>query len=301
MEFNWLGPDKGIERSLELSSLLYKKLVRDFNNQHESNFQKYFPWMSNQNVGNAFLQDKSIEKDFSLLNFENKYLKAYEKQLIESKEPVLYVQGEPERFRVYNEVLDDIPDSVLFFQRCLNKLEEYTPWMKKLFDNIIKNFIPIIDKTTPNAIISVTSQRSLGSIYLSIPNENIEFRELKNLVAIAHELGHNMFIVYQFGDMVFHKGENTYIYSPVRKTERPAAMALHAAVALFFMVSILKGALDHSESQLSVSEKIYARNSINSFVNELERSFIQLRNCELTDFGKKALKDIEMLALSCKQ
>lgn len=78
-----------------------------------------------------------------------------------------------------------------------------------------------------------------GGILLGLPATG-PFSVPELAINLAHELGHQAAMVYQYADRILKSDFDTPVYSAVRKTVRPGLMSFHALVALAYMYEFLK-------------------------------------------------------------
>ena len=57
-----------------------------------------------------------------------------------------------------------------------------------------------------------------------------------DIIDLAHEVGHQVLILYTLSDPIISEGENELVYSGARKEYRNAFRALHSAIALCYMI-----------------------------------------------------------------
>ncbi|MBX9769108.1 MAG: hypothetical protein K2X47_17665 [Bdellovibrionales bacterium] len=122
-----------------------------------------------------------------------------------------------------------------------------------------------------------------GGIFLSRPLTH-QNPELELTLNLAHELGHQVLMIYQDCDPLINNGTSHLVYSSIRKTLRPAIMSLHALIANYFMIRFIDFRL---LQEIKPSEEtFYLRRRISLFHYFCLGSYA-LKNASWTDFGRQ--------------
>jgi HEXXH motif-containing protein len=111
---------------------------------------------------------------------------------------------------------------------------------------------------------------------------------------MSHELGHQILHVYQSCDPLFESDNFAPVYSGVRKTDRPAILSLHAAVALGFMITAFES---FGSGGISISDPDkYVAGRLNELRTDLVHTLVSLRKTRMTTLGRELVQE---LALCC--
>ena len=140
------------------------------------------------------------------------------------------------------ECLTDLPHADLAVKEAAILLSAAVPWMGPLYHNLIRCIIPIEHRVNGVATKrGFSSHDTFGAIFLSFRHRKT-FSRTALAIDLAHEIGHHALMVYQAADPIFKSNRNSSVYSGVRKTNRPAVMALHASAALAYMIEFATSA-----------------------------------------------------------
>jgi hypothetical protein len=180
-----------------------------------------------------------------------------------------------------------------FFNELLEPLFEKGPWIKELFENLITQIVPLQIKKGYERRRSSGSYHSLrGVIFFHIPIEYNQEYLAEMRLDFLHELGHQVMFIYQLADSIIEHDEETMVYSGVREMNRTPYQALHAAVALTYMILTANMMLSDEQcvnevKKLLSQEKNEMQIALRDTVSGL------LTNCNPTSFGQLIFSDIE--------
>lgn len=131
-----------------------------------------------------------------------------------------------------------------------------------------------------------------GAVFLSLPRvEDTAFFELA--LNLIHECGHQALMVYQCSDEILNEDLSSPIYSVIRKTERPAILSFHAAIATAYMVEWLMEAADHLKGRVS-DDVISVRWT--RLIHDLNASLGLFTGRKFTPLGKIMFAEMQDLA-----
>ncbi|MCB9254270.1 MAG: hypothetical protein H6617_06270 [Bdellovibrionaceae bacterium] len=136
----------------------------------------------------------------------------------------------------------------------------------------------------------------LGAIFLSFQyrfeGSSTAHARAELAVDLAHEIGHQVMMIYQHSDSIIEGDPDSLVYSSVRQTLRPAIMAMHAAMAMAYMMEACAGIL--KSAQTSSAEKLYAAESLSRFSEHQPMGLRSLRQCaRFTKVGEAILSEFE--------
>ena len=107
-----------------------------------------------------------------------------------------------------------------------------------------------------------------------------------------HELGHQTMFIYQLADPIIEHDDETMIYSGVREVNRTPYQALHAAVALTYMIVTTNLMLSDAQCVAGVKKLLLQeKNEMQVALRDTVRSL--LANCNPTSFGQLIVSDIQ--------
>lgn len=180
-----------------------------------------------------------------------------------------------------------------FFDELLQPLFEKGPWIKELYDSLIIQIVPLKLKGGYERRRSSGSYHSLrGIIFFHVPIEYNQEYLAEMRLDFLHELGHQAMFIYQLADSIIEHDEETMVYSGVREMNRTPYQALHAAVALTYM--ILTANMMLSDAQCVKEVKKLLSQEKNEMQIALRDTVIGLlTNCNPTSFGQLIFSDIE--------
>lgn len=134
-----------------------------------------------------------------------------------------------------------------------------------------------------------------GGIFVGLPSV-FPGSTIELAINLAHELGHQAAMVYQYADCLLETEHATPVYSAVRKTERPAIMSFHAVVALLYMVEFLW----HARRLVKIpADAAYAGQRWKTLREDLAMGLAALQSLQLSVLGKGMLQECEDVLEAC--
>lgn len=249
----------------------------------------YQPWMSSAEFSRklAFgnVSHPELIRPLGKLDFRPEFLNAISDLYTSSA----YINAfdELDSHQVFVTIENDRFESVEFFKAALLLVNRWPDWLKTLFENIVQSIIPICRKAdlreTGNA---VSSRHALGIIFASV-DPNDDYPDLALNIDFAHEVGHQLLFMVQHAGNLFL--EDAMVYSPVRKTMRPAIRSLHAAVAMGNMIECTKALLSFEHD---VSKQKYLNKLLNDFQKGLRLGILGLSTVKKTAVCEAVLDDL---------
>jgi len=160
---------------------------------------------------------------------------------------------------------------------------------------LVQEVIPL-RKITPDLPVrfdgeGMTTQCYRGGVFLTLAQES-DRHHCENLVNLIHEIGHQAFNLLLCSDTVVSGDLNTPAYSPVRKTMRPGILAVHALVAVAYMVELMARA---PELFLKDSSPKWVRERFLGLTNDLEYGLATVRSLPLTPVGTELINEFYSL------
>lgn len=179
------------------------------------------------------------------------------------------------------------------FEEAISLLEKTSSWLWELFSLIIKD-IWFLEKNDQCRFIGGggSNYRLIGLFTMSFRPEG-PFQILDLVIAMAHELGHNVFFIYQAGkNPILEKDWGKWVYSGVRKVERPAYASFHALVALGYMLVACRGMMTLGVSREQLD---YLVNRENELKLSLQGGLSLFKSIQVSDLGVIILNDLATL------
>jgi HEXXH motif-containing protein len=155
----------------------------------------------------------------------------------------------------------------------------------KLLDSAIDMVIPV-DR---DKITGVSTHYARGAVFIGFFG-SLSVEDL--VLGLAHELAHQIVMVFESADPLIASSLEEPVYSGVRGTLRPAIQALHAGAALFFMSWVSANIVEINPPNLTVVKRFAGE--LGSMQKKLELTVRALRDkCKLTEFGERLICDFE--------
>jgi len=235
--------ENAIDTILKVSENVNRQFL-DIANSKGYQGSQYEPWMALHSKFIKFEKFPRWQNDslfFSLQ--EMREFLALIKRLNPDKETIFSLENYPIRVSSldsdqYNYFCDKIAEAK-------SNLENRIPWIRPIYNGIVNKFVPIEGIYEKNE-----NDFGMSTIWLKglIFYDKRQERPLKlRIENLAHELAHQIIINYQLSDRLIVGDLNAPIYSAIRRTKRPAIMALHGAAALSYM--FLAASTDHANDR----------------------------------------------------
>lgn len=163
------------------------------------------------------------------------------------------------------------------------------------FSSIVQCIVPIYSakKEVREHGIGFSSVLARNAIFVSCPKVD-GVADIELAVNMSHELGHQILHLYQSCDLLFESDNFAPVYSGIRKTDRPAILSLHAAVALGFMITAFES---FNSKNIAIDESAeYIAKRLNELRADLIHTLVSLRKTHMTTLGRELVQE---LALCC--
>ncbi len=153
--------------------------------------------------------------------------------------------------------------------------------------SLVSRFVPIVRQDWfYEAGFGFSSAWCMGRPYIGKPSmQDAVLHRERVALNLAHEIGHQWLLVFQHADLLFRDDIDRPIYSPIRKTQRPAVLALHAWVASSFMLKWLQERPDLGDYSIKIAEWCVAEAAALKLQRGLARP--QLEGLEWTPAGRE--------------
>ncbi|MCB0414344.1 MAG: hypothetical protein KDD50_08430 [Bdellovibrionales bacterium] len=163
--------------------------------------------------------------------------------------------------------------------------------LKSLYLDFIQKIIPLEEPGTQKSTgIGFSTIRSLGVVFLSLPNVAQDNQAYDLAINLAHELGHQCLYFLQLGDQIIDPNFNENIFSTIRNEYRPPIMALHGLVALTFINTMIEELL--TRRGLNFIQRRFLEERSNLYRRLYHTAAIEFIDCPLTPFGQNLVNEI---------
>lgn len=292
---NWLLYDEGANKVIKLYHTFTQRKIQKYNEINDSDLSQYLPWICTEEIAQLIepSQIKSLLKeDVVYENIPN--LKVVDSLIKKSKLAVLYVKGETtDDVSIDHLALEQFPEYIDLQKNAILILQDIVPWIGKIMSSIITAILPITTDRISNIYLgSMSSHLTTGAIYLSYRGSKSNNPLIDGVISLAHETAHNVLVVYQNADPILISGHQDPVYSSVRQTNRPAIMAIHAAVAMAYMIVTIRS-LIQSYKNISEAEIFYLEKRLQENTYHFEKSIIEIEKLDLTLVGKKIVSELK--------
>ena len=256
-------------------------------------FPKYHPIISHPDIASQIrptdypLVLSGTEKFIGNSDYYNLIQKLLERQTF-----LIGFTGESPRFLVFSDFEEILMEGNSEIYDAFKIIESSCPWLWNNFEEIITSIVPVKSKTKIRSIGGATDYYLTGMIFFSFYEKPFSVEELA--ISFAHELGHNMLMIYQAGMIPVEKFElDKKVYSGVRKTNRPTLGAFHAAVALGYMVTLCNTA--SKNENLEESQRRFFSERHGQYISDLSDGLKALSEVKLSNLGKCIVEELNSL------
>ena len=174
--------------------------------------------------------------------------------------------------------------------RLLSEVPEFNTILK----SVVKCFVPLTNTQSKNNLRRNGSGKSChwmkGAIFLSLPEKDI-FSEIELSINIAHEIGHQVLMIYQDCDEIMPDISRP-IFSAVRKTNRPAIMSMHALVAIYFMYRFVGGLLESPVLIRNRNCELYLKSRLERLFSDFVEGSFALKNVDFSPLGEQMMAEM---------
>lgn len=183
-------------------------------------------------------------------------------------------------YHLITNLLDEVEQAKLLIHNSI-------PWMGKLLDLLISDIWFLQQQNKVRFLGGGGSNYTTLGLFTMSFRPYSEFSDLELAISFAHELGHNCFYLIQAGEIPISKESwGEWVYSGVRKVQRPAYASFHAAVALTFMLEAAKGLIANPKIATNTERLNFLTTKNTQLRKDLILALEALRSLKLTDTGK---------------
>lgn len=308
----WLFGLESLVNISQISNSFYNKCRKSAEELYGKNYSSYQPWMSSTLYADLSKIQESISSGCPI-ELRQDTLEQIQKVFLKTPKSLFTLESDIEtnsfiddrtgQSKLFMEIFTDInqlePRAKEIFNQSWHLLESEAGWLGLLLKQIIHQILPIFEQDIESSKIirgnaSVSSHQLVGTICLELPIQNSPSSKLDLCISMAHELGHQVLIIYQRADRILESSFSTPVFSATRGTHRPAILAFHGAVAVSYMLEATR--LLANSLHLSESEKVYVQEIEAQKRILLQKNLESLnQSCLFTLLGKKFISEMENL------
>ncbi len=292
---DWVIGDNATIRIATMASVLFSGCRHRIELKLGRSLQ-YQPWMTSPEISLHFAQKPDcipLVNPDGLLDFSPDYLGSIRnalelKGLSKHKdEHGLDVQYDMSRVQ---------PDRALVYNSAKDLTESWPMWQRNVFNAVVRGVIPICDIASRRQNGDGFSDRHfIGYLFVSVEDTS-RFPDIDLNVSFAHELAHQVLMIYEYGQNILPDYEQL-VYSPIRKTIRPAIGSFHATAALSYMLAAVNGLL---VNELIEERQIYLNNLYSTYRHDLTVGIEAVTPYATSMAGSAILQNIKSFEASLK-
>ncbi len=197
--------------------------------------------------------------------------------------------------KIFTKIAQEVPGAENLTESSFTFLEKISPWTSTLLQQTTAWIVPIYHEKYGRAFRRGFSHIDyLGCIFTTYAERKFQPEELQAMILavdLAHEIGHQMLMLYQLADPILISDLDTPVYSSIRRCDRPAILALHACVATAYMLDAYQGTL--ARPAATDLQRTFAKNSILELTNHQSVCLDSLsKSIKFTSLGGKIFDEL---------
>lgn len=183
---------------------------------------------------------------------------------------------------------------------ALSLIQKKNPEFLNIYKSINAKTIFLDDVSSSSKKYGFSSPKAPSLIFTSIQSSDYgHVKEFALALDLVHELAHQVIFLYQRYNQIFKNKKKSMIYSPLKKCDRPADLALHGLCALTYMTMFIENYFESQdlsflEKEIIQDECPYVYAIIDDFF--LALSVMLKHRSKLTTFGSEILDEIEYVS-----
>lgn len=273
----------------ELAQTFHARKLAQASQRAGREFSRYEPWMGHP--GNVFSASIALQDD-ALFCFDDAYIRNFGEHFEKNSIPILDVKGEARRVFLFPGMAAKYEDGPNRIRGGWHHLLKVNTDLAGIAQSLVIQILPVRGNVLDWGN-SVTSHLLPGLIFMGLGNPASPFPVQDMAVGFAHEIGHQALLIYQNADPILNGDLQTPIYSGVRKMHRPAIMAIHAAVALAYMIDTTQKLVKQATLK---EETAHLRDSQGHMTKNLIVSLNDMTRLSFTDIGARIMQDLWLVA-----
>lgn len=295
----WLTGECGTERLLALSSHLADKTVKNINQELGESWRGFQPWMSCKSRIDYFsggMPDVLANLNHPPIVFDKKSLQFLcDAFASPDGRPLGYIDPGNSNQTIEPVDSEGLPRFQQEITNAYDMVSSSSKWMAQQLSALVYQIIPLKNNDTCPTFrkggtgLSVHNYR--GGIFLGLP-EIFDGCTAELAINLAHEIGHQAVMVYQYADRILDCDYATPVYSAVRKTERPAIMSFHALVALAYMFEFTK---NHVKCFSRHKDGAYLKKRHQEMRQDFDMGWNTIRHLKFTELGEGMMSEFREL------
>ena len=296
---SWLFGSNGFKR-LEQLAVVVKSQYESHASERYGVHSKFHPVMSFDFVGRRSKETKQFLYDYAsnsadLVESNVDVRISLSKLLGEKSAPFFYADQNITWLSI--DMSPDIKEWSSEIQKSITLLRSSSESIASKFDLLVKKITPV--RSFNGHLLrpmgsGLSAHWYIGGLFMGMP---IDFphRTVELAINLAHELGHQALMIYQQADSIIEGNLEAEVYSAIRRTNRPAILSFHAAVALGFMAEFI---LAVPESCKEGRRYVLSRRA--EISDSLTIALSALKDVKLTALGKEIFLDLRKVSAHLK-
>jgi hypothetical protein len=293
----WFVPTGVAHKVLPLWDAYTQRSKEAATRRHQQTYADYAPWMAMEGLEDELAPLFEASNHTSSLNIDHGYLHVLANTVQKNSAcPLKYFRVESEDMQIWA----DVPAEVIHhFEDAKKLLFSSLPDIMAVFKGIVSTIIPLKIANHLEAPISgFGSHLCPGAIFLTTPVTSRPYWRAELAIDLAHELAHQIIILYQRADSIVAGDLESPVFSGILNKDRPSIMAVHGAAALCFMCIASLAIRENPEA--SEADKSFAARELVSATGKLATTVSALRNdCQLTEVGSMIVNEIALVSDYC--
>jgi hypothetical protein len=180
--------------------------------------------------------------------------------------------------------------SIQVYHAAFSLIKFWPSWLQRVWDTLVYSVVPIYEFRKEDGR-SFSDPNFVGGIFTSVDLRSL-YPDLALNIVLAHEVGHQALMIYQHGSNLLDLA-SPWVYSGVRRTLRPAAAALHAAVALAYMIEAIEGLL---KVETDIGRVAFLRAILNDYRDSLKKGVSAQEDLSKTQLGQWIFEDLSQMS-----
>jgi hypothetical protein len=293
--FNWTHGPLATSHLIKLSKTFREKVCKKISQITNIEYTQFSPWMTHFGRINQLQKLYTAPTPKGKLLTDSTTLNSLQLALSENQHLDLGISSEL-NIEINSHTQSEHPRLYDFVENTKQLLFRNCTWIETLFNHLIFTIIPLQDKTkTPfQRRVGFSSHLTKGAIYFLFDDKDDEEAMIRLSIDIAHELGHQCFMIYLNADRIILSPYDHKVYSPIKNEERTVVRCFHALFALAYMS--IAAHLIKNDSQISDDGQSLATTILSNSLQDLNITTQNLKkHCDFSTLGNELIKEFESL------
>ncbi|MCI5072241.1 hypothetical protein MRY82_04775 [bacterium] len=293
-EFEWLLGQKLSEKVPELSQKMHSSILEKTNQDLNKNFKSFSPWMCYHRDIDRLQKHFKRPYTGKVLD-EHKTIESLRK-VLESHEGYTDLTSE-ESFRITFSTTQEMEKQNFTprINKAIESLFALHPWLKVIFDHLIKEIMSIKSVGNINfERIGLSTHQAKGLILFSLIDKTDPIAHERLVIDIAHECAHQIVQVFISGDKILDN-QSKFVYSGARWEEREAIRSFHGIMAHVYESATALRFLEKDFFSMSNCLREYLLEELKTLILRINVSTDQIKkNCTFTALGSAIFNEIDL-------